>query len=151
MAESNRECTFAKRTVSASLCPPACRMVVLRCLLSSDGQVVHQIEPVVALRCRMVQFWRISHGLGYTPELTGTEGQLIEQGWELDGLESVVEPLIIGPDWQDIDAPFEWEDNHNWCVVTAEWPPAEDEARLADLIKSMSAHLSAKAKQRKSP
>lgn len=134
MSESKWETVY--RYGSGSLCRPACRMVVVVASEGRDGEGWLDVLPVVALRglnCRRYEKW---NHVGRDAE-SMTERQMLASGWTLRH-EFVTHPLV---QW-DADELYTPEDIRGVCdccvhVMTADWPPEEDDARLAEVKKEL--------------
>jgi hypothetical protein len=135
-----------RRYCSTSICASAVRMLTVQVAVEDAGKSTHQIFPVVALRCTVVRIYFKSY---YTdpPSDAGTEAQLINNGWTLDGedLENVA--LVVSDDpihgLVAVDRDFDCT-NTATELVCCTWSPSEDTERLKPVIARLHDKINAR-------
>lgn len=132
------------RDLAVAMCPPAVRMVVVRAWSWTDEggrmQTADDICPVVALRSAVGRRYTARTRKGCFPDDGGPEKGLPANGWTLDGQEARTTALIVDAThglvaWDD--RTIFGETNQLSELVCCPWAPAEDEARLRDVVSDL--------------
>lgn len=134
--------TSTERVLSSSICPPGVRLVALQLWVDDEGkpgdeEVLKHPVPAIrsTVRRRFTRRFRPAdyppHGIG--PGDAGTEKELIEGGWTLEGQTESIEALAV------IDGCLQPTDELRCenCIVrlvACDWPSHEDGEKLKPFI-----------------
>jgi hypothetical protein len=142
MVESKLRTVSCERALTAQVCTPACRLVVVECWADdARGELEYgsTVYPVVAVLARVVTTYSRQTSATY-PDESGTEQQLLQDGWRLERQECCTSALIVHEECGDLvrhDDRLFLADSAVNKLVCAPWPAEEDEARLADVVAEL--------------
>src|SRR5262245_35227588 len=96
MAEQTPSFEHYSLTLSASLCAPAVRMVVVHAWVDEAGEAHLEFVPVVALRVLLVCRFTRDSAPGREHYQPSTRELAEQDGWNHEGTEEDVDPLVCG-------------------------------------------------------
>jgi hypothetical protein len=129
-----------RKFVSASVCTPAHRMLVLDVWDNGDGTFSSQLSPVVALKVSVIHEYERTLS-ARTPHFWGpvTHAALTRAGFHLAVVETLHEVVYVGDDGGVVGLTSDKEcytpDDGDRHVLTCTWPVEQDEENLAPIIQ----------------
>lgn len=121
---------------SASICPPAARMVVVSAWANGDERK-HEIYPVLAIQVATKHYYSRQKD-GSDPQRPPSPAHAEKYGWDWENTDTDYRFLIYEPGLCGLSEAEQLDGaNVVWSAFVADWPQAEDEQRLASEIAKL--------------